>query len=55
MEENIGNSGLNLERCRECNFAIEMEESKEENKVFACPNCEKNWCRLCEREWVSLH
>uniref|UniRef100_A0A914XVE3 RING-type domain-containing protein n=1 Tax=Panagrolaimus superbus TaxID=310955 RepID=A0A914XVE3_9BILA len=32
MEENIGNAGLNLERCRECNFAIEMEESKEDNK-----------------------
>uniref|UniRef100_A0AC34FT33 RING-type domain-containing protein n=1 Tax=Panagrolaimus sp. ES5 TaxID=591445 RepID=A0AC34FT33_9BILA len=55
MEENIGNAGLNLERCRECNFAIEMEESKEDNKVFACPNCEKNWCRLCEREWDNDH
>jgi hypothetical protein len=55
MEENLGKAGLNLERCRDCNFAIEMEESKEENRVFVCPNCEKDWCRLCDREWSGEH
>uniref|UniRef100_A0A914QR68 RING-type domain-containing protein n=1 Tax=Panagrolaimus davidi TaxID=227884 RepID=A0A914QR68_9BILA len=32
MENNIGAAGIKLERCRNCNYGIEMEESKEENK-----------------------
>jgi len=55
LEENLGLSGLNLERCRDCNYAIEMEETKEQNKVFDCQNCEKQWCRLCHREWNEDH
>jgi len=55
LEENLGLSGLNLERCRDCNYAIEMEETKEQNKVFDCQNCERQWCRLCHREWDEDH
>uniref|UniRef100_A0AC34GWE8 RING-type domain-containing protein n=1 Tax=Panagrolaimus sp. ES5 TaxID=591445 RepID=A0AC34GWE8_9BILA len=53
VEENLAKSGLILER--NCNFSIEMDESKEENKLFACPNCKENWCRLCERRWDDEH
>ena len=55
LEENLGLSGLNLERCRDCNYAVEMEETKEQNKVLECQNCEKKWCRLCQREWNEDH
>lgn len=55
LEENIGCAGLNLERCRNCNYAAEMEQTVEENKVFDCVNCEIKWCRSCHRRWDDDH
>ncbi|KAL3117271.1 hypothetical protein niasHT_007674 [Heterodera trifolii] len=56
VEENIGMASLqNLERCKLCNFAIEMEVDKTVNKVFDCLNCSAKFCRLCERRWDEDH
>ncbi|KAL7077961.1 hypothetical protein ACQ4LE_003459 [Meloidogyne hapla] len=56
MEENIGMALLdNLERCKKCNFAIELEMDKQLNKVFDCIVCNAKFCRLCERDWDDEH
>ncbi|KAF7634563.1 hypothetical protein Mgra_00006011 [Meloidogyne graminicola] len=56
VEENIGMASLiNLERCKKCNFAIDMEVDKETNKVFDCLACGYKMCRLCERDWDDEH
>eukprot|EP00927_Polykrikos_kofoidii_P071464 TRINITY_DN67728_c0_g1_i1.p1 TRINITY_DN67728_c0_g1~~TRINITY_DN67728_c0_g1_i1.p1 ORF type:complete len:589 (-),score=99.04 TRINITY_DN67728_c0_g1_i1:191-1957(-) len=41
-----------LERCPFCDFAMDMELSPEENKIFVCHNeaCGKESCRLCKQE-----
>uniref|UniRef100_A0A1I8C0U9 RING-type domain-containing protein n=1 Tax=Meloidogyne hapla TaxID=6305 RepID=A0A1I8C0U9_MELHA len=55
-EENLGMASLtNLERCKKCNFAIEMEDDKNINKVFTCIECHYEMCRLCERDWDDEH
>nr|CAD2175141.1 unnamed protein product [Meloidogyne enterolobii] len=56
VEENLGMASLtNLERCKKCNFAIDMEVDKTVNKVFDCIACEYKMCRLCERDWDDEH
>uniref|UniRef100_A0AC34QEZ3 RING-type domain-containing protein n=1 Tax=Panagrolaimus sp. JU765 TaxID=591449 RepID=A0AC34QEZ3_9BILA len=55
QEENLAVSGLQLERCKNCNFAAEMNVDKTVNKVFDCLGCGKQWCRLCEKEWNDEH
>ncbi|KAI3413826.1 hypothetical protein GPALN_011307 [Globodera pallida] len=56
VEENIGMASLqNLERCKLCNFAMEMDVDKTVNKVFDCLNCCAKFCRFCERRWDEDH
>uniref|UniRef100_A0A914KZI8 RING-type domain-containing protein n=1 Tax=Meloidogyne incognita TaxID=6306 RepID=A0A914KZI8_MELIC len=56
FEESVGMALLvNLERCKNCNFAIQMEVDKKTNKVFDCPGCKAQFCRLCERDWDDEH
>uniref|UniRef100_A0A7E4VK78 RING-type domain-containing protein n=1 Tax=Panagrellus redivivus TaxID=6233 RepID=A0A7E4VK78_PANRE len=55
FEENIAAAGLPLERCQNCNFAAEIIEPKEQRHVFICPNCDKAWCRLCQKPWNDEH
>uniref|UniRef100_A0A915LMV4 RING-type domain-containing protein n=2 Tax=Meloidogyne incognita group TaxID=654580 RepID=A0A915LMV4_MELJA len=56
FEESIGMALLvNLERCKKCNFAIQMEVDKEINKIFNCPACKATFCRTCERDWDDEH
>uniref|UniRef100_A0AC35EZA3 RING-type domain-containing protein n=1 Tax=Panagrolaimus sp. PS1159 TaxID=55785 RepID=A0AC35EZA3_9BILA len=55
LEESLGSCGIKLERCRSCNFAIEMNVPTKVNKVFNCLKCHKNWCRICENEWDDEH
>ncbi|KAH7701107.1 hypothetical protein AAVH_31764 [Aphelenchoides avenae] len=58
LEENLGLAGFsNLERCRRCNFAMVIDVPKEVDKVFSCqnPNCEYQFCRLCEQPWGDDH
>nr|CAD2175143.1 unnamed protein product [Meloidogyne enterolobii] len=56
FEENIGMSSIvNLERCKKCNFAIELEMDKNTNKVFDCIVCNAQFCRICERDWDDEH
>uniref|UniRef100_A0A915EGT7 RING-type domain-containing protein n=1 Tax=Ditylenchus dipsaci TaxID=166011 RepID=A0A915EGT7_9BILA len=55
-EENLGLAKLaNLERCKRCNFAIQMEVPKEVSKVFSCLKCHYEYCRLCEADWDDIH
>ncbi|KAI1722441.1 IBR domain, a half RING-finger domain-containing protein [Ditylenchus destructor] len=55
FEENIGMAFENLERCPKCNNGIEIDVPKEINKVFDCPNCGRQTCRICQREWDDDH
>uniref|UniRef100_A0A914KYN1 RING-type domain-containing protein n=1 Tax=Meloidogyne incognita TaxID=6306 RepID=A0A914KYN1_MELIC len=56
FEESIGMALLvNLERCKNCNFAIELEMDKKLNKVFDCIACNAQFCRICERDWDDEH
>uniref|UniRef100_A0A914C685 RING-type domain-containing protein n=1 Tax=Acrobeloides nanus TaxID=290746 RepID=A0A914C685_9BILA len=56
MEENLGLAALqNLERCKNCNFAMEMEVPATVDKVFKCLQCDSEFCRLCERPWDEDH
>nr|CAD2194058.1 unnamed protein product [Meloidogyne enterolobii] len=56
FEESIGMALLvNLERCKNCNFAIELEMDKKINKVFDCIACNAQFCRICERDWDDEH
>ncbi|KAF7634559.1 RRM domain-containing protein [Meloidogyne graminicola] len=56
LQESIGLASIaNLERCKKCNFAIEMEVNKNINKVFDCLNCGIKTCRICERDWDNKH
>jgi len=53
IEAAVLNGGLTgLERCPFCDFAIQMELSPEENKIFVCQSaqCGKESCRLCKEE-----
>jgi len=45
-------SGMSLEKCPFCDFAVVMDLSPEENKIFVCQNeeCGKESCRLCKEE-----
>ena len=46
MEENLGLAALqNLERCKNCNFAMEMDVPATVDKVFKCPQCDSEFCR----------
>uniref|UniRef100_A0A1I8C1S9 RRM domain-containing protein n=1 Tax=Meloidogyne hapla TaxID=6305 RepID=A0A1I8C1S9_MELHA len=54
--ESIGMASIDrLERCKKCNFAVQMEIDKQINKVFDCLGCEAKICRLCERDWDDEH
>uniref|UniRef100_A0A1I8C2Y8 IBR domain-containing protein n=1 Tax=Meloidogyne hapla TaxID=6305 RepID=A0A1I8C2Y8_MELHA len=55
LEESIGMASIDLERCKKCNFAIEMAVDKRTNMVFFCPYCASEFCRLCERDWNDEH
>lgn len=55
-EECLGLANIpNLERCRKCNWAVEMEVPAEVNKVFECHGCEAKFCRLCDKLWDDDH
>uniref|UniRef100_A0A7E4VQT2 RING-type domain-containing protein n=1 Tax=Panagrellus redivivus TaxID=6233 RepID=A0A7E4VQT2_PANRE len=54
LAENLAAFG-DIEKCPKCNFAVAMEVSKEEDKVFRCFKCKSNWCRLCELPWNDDH
>uniref|UniRef100_A0A914GS16 RING-type domain-containing protein n=1 Tax=Globodera rostochiensis TaxID=31243 RepID=A0A914GS16_GLORO len=56
LEESLGEARLNnLERCKSCNFAIIIEASVEELRVFTCQKCHAGHCRICERPWDEFH
>jgi len=56
VDEILGMASLpNLERCRKCNFAMEMEVSPELLRVFTCLKCGAETSRLCHREWEDDH
>nr|CAD2175145.1 unnamed protein product [Meloidogyne enterolobii] len=55
FEESVGMALPNLERCKKCNFAIQMEVDKKTDKVFDCLGCKAQFCRLCERDWDDEH
>lgn len=45
-------SGIELDRCPFCNFAVEMVQTRDENSCFTClnPMCLKESCRRCKFE-----
>ena len=47
----------NVERCRKCSCAVEMEKTPAELQVFKCPlkDCAAQFCRLCGKEWDEKH
>ncbi|KAL3085042.1 hypothetical protein niasHS_010111 [Heterodera schachtii] len=56
LEESLGEAKLDqLERCKSCNFAIIIEASAEELRVFACLKCHAEHCRLCGKPWDEFH
>ncbi|KAI1722439.1 E3 ubiquitin-protein ligase [Ditylenchus destructor] len=56
IEESLGRAKLNnLERCKKCNFGIEIEVPKDIMKVFSCLKCRYEYCRVCERDWDDQH
>ncbi|KAI1709051.1 E3 ubiquitin-protein ligase [Ditylenchus destructor] len=56
IEESLGSAKLNnLERCKKCNFGIEIEVPKEIMKVFSCLKCRYEYCRSCQRDWDDQH
>uniref|UniRef100_A0A915EDH2 RING-type domain-containing protein n=1 Tax=Ditylenchus dipsaci TaxID=166011 RepID=A0A915EDH2_9BILA len=38
-----------------CNFAVEIDTPPEVNKVFDCPSCNHQFCRLCKSDWDDDH
>nr|CAD2194062.1 unnamed protein product [Meloidogyne enterolobii] len=56
LQESIGMASIDkLERCKNCNFAMQMEVDKKINKVFDCLGCGAKMCRICERNWDDEH
>uniref|UniRef100_A0A914LQ80 RING-type domain-containing protein n=1 Tax=Meloidogyne incognita TaxID=6306 RepID=A0A914LQ80_MELIC len=56
LQESIGMASIDkLERCKKCNFAIQMEVDKQINKFFDCLSCKTKFCRTCERDWDDKH
>uniref|UniRef100_A0AC34R5H9 RING-type domain-containing protein n=1 Tax=Panagrolaimus sp. JU765 TaxID=591449 RepID=A0AC34R5H9_9BILA len=55
QDENIALSGIELDRCKKCNFAVELPTDRTIEKMFECVNCDGKWCRLCGRKWEDDH
>uniref|UniRef100_A0AC34PZM6 RING-type domain-containing protein n=2 Tax=Panagrolaimus sp. JU765 TaxID=591449 RepID=A0AC34PZM6_9BILA len=55
FDENMARAGVLVERCRNCNFAVELLVPKEANKVLHCPMCKEKHCRFCEQKWDDEH